>query len=180
MSSAIMRTACLFAFVALGASELALAQFKPIPPPMPTFHPPPPMPMPPLTVITPTPVTPIPSFPTPSLPAPRPAPDLNTTAIAPTGPAPPAVAPGCPGQPGCPPASEGKGPLGELAEELLKEFAKCEAEKKPIETCLSDDPPPFQLRQLSTEGLSRLTQCLGSSNLSATRDRWNGCVAEVQ
>jgi len=78
-----------------------------------------------------------------------------------------------------PTRSEWEGPLSEAAKEILKEFAKCEVEGKSVEACLSEEPPPPQLSELSFEDLSRLRDCLGSSDLAATRDRWNSCVAFV-
>jgi hypothetical protein len=59
---------------------------------------------------------------------------------------------------------------------MLKEFAKCEAKGKSLETCLSDDPPPPNLSQLTQEDPAQLVQCLGSSDLSATEVRWSGCL----
>jgi hypothetical protein len=63
---------------------------------------------------------------------------------------------------------------------MLKEFAKCEAEGKSLETCLSDDPPPPQLSQLQDADRTRLTECLGSGDLASTKDRWSGCLADIR
>jgi hypothetical protein len=79
---------------------------------------------------------------------------------------------GCPDGPVCPPEPEG---LGDANKEMLKEFARCDAEGKSLDTCLSDDPPPA-LRQLTEEDRTQLVQCLGSSDLSATKERWSGCI----
>ncbi len=84
------------------------------------------------------------------------------------------MVPGCPGAPDCPPQPEGEGPFSEAVKEMLKEFAKCEAEGKSLETCLSDQPP--HLSQLTQEDRAQLAQCLGSSDLSATKVRWSGCL----
>jgi hypothetical protein len=81
--------------------------------------------------------------------------------------------PGCPDGPDCPPEPEG---LSDADKEMLKEFAKCEAEGKSLDTCLSDDPSPAHLSQLTEEDRAQLVQCLGSSDLSATKERWSGCL----
>jgi hypothetical protein len=60
---------------------------------------------------------------------------------------------------------------------MLKEFAKCEAEGKSLDQCLSDDPAPPRLSQLTQDDRLRLTLCLGSSDLSATKGLWEGCLA---
>lgn len=86
------------------------------------------------------------------------------------------MAPRCPGAPDCPPEPEGEGPFSEAVKEMLKEFAKCEAEGKSLETCLSDDPPAPHLSQLTQDDRAQLAQCLGSSDLSATKVRWSGCL----
>jgi hypothetical protein len=117
--------------------------------------------------------------------APSIAPEVDVPAAAPAAPettgAIPAAEPTvmtteCPGAPGCPPDLEGEGPFSEAVKEMLKEFAKCEAEGKSLETCLSDDPPAPQLSQLTQDDRAQLTQCLGSSDLSATKVRWSGCI----
>ena len=100
--------------------------------------------------------------------APADAPE-TTGAISAT--APTAMILGCPDGPDCPPEPEG---LGDADKEVLKEFAKCAAEGKSLDTCLSDDPPPA-LGQLTEEDRAQLVQCLGSSDLSATEVRWSGC-----
>ena len=79
---------------------------------------------------------------------------------------------GCPDGPDCAPEPEG---LGDADKEVLKEFAKCAAEGKSLDTCLSDDPPPA-LSQLTEEDRAQLAQCLGTSDLSATKERWSGCL----
>ena len=79
---------------------------------------------------------------------------------------------GCPDGPDCPPEPEG---LGDADKEVLKEFAKCAAERKSLDTCLSDDPPPA-LSQLTEEDRAQLVQCLGSGDLSSTKERWSGCL----
>jgi len=86
------------------------------------------------------------------------------------------MVPGCPDGPDCPPEPEGEGPFSEAVKEMLKEFAKCEAEGKSLETCLSDHPPPPNLSQLTQEDRAQLVQCLGSSDLSATKVRWSECL----
>jgi hypothetical protein len=86
--------------------------------------------------------------------------------------APTAMILGCPDGPDCPPEPEG---LGDADKEVLKEFAKCAAEGKSLDTCLSNDPPPA-LSQLSGEDRAQLMQCLGSSDLSSTKERWSGCL----
>ena len=102
--------------------------------------------------------------------APAAAPEITgaTSATTPTD-----VAPGCPDGPDCPPVPEG---FGDVGKEMLKEFAKCEAEGKSLNTCLSGDPPPPQLGQLTQEDRAQLAQCLGTSDLSATKERWSGCL----
>jgi hypothetical protein len=101
--------------------------------------------------------------------APADAPE-TTGAISTTAPA--AMILGCPDGPACPPEPEG---LGDADKEVLKEFAKCAAEEKSLDTCLSSDPPPA-LSQLTEEDRARLVQCLGSSDLSSTKERWSGCL----
>lgn len=98
----------------------------------------------------------------------------TTGAIPP--PDPTEMASGCPDGPNCPPEPEGEGPFSEAVKEMLKEFAKCEAEGKSLETCLSDDPPAPHLSQLTQDDRAQLAQCLGSSDLSATKVRWSGCL----
>ena len=160
-----------------GLAWPANAQFKAVPvPPMPAmpFAVPTPMPAPNLGSTTPMlPNSTPPSIAAPATPASPPAAAVQET------PAPTAVVPACPNRPDCPPGANGEGPLSEAAKEILKEFAKCEAEGKSVEACLSEEPPPPQLSELSFEGLSRLRECLGSSDLAATKDRWNSCVAFV-
>jgi hypothetical protein len=96
--------------------------------------------------------------------------------------APPAavMVPGCPGRADCPPEPEGEGPLSEAAKEIIKEFVKCEVEGKSLDQCLLDDPPPPTLSSLKEDERTQLIGCLGSNNLSATRDFWDGCVARVR
>ena len=101
--------------------------------------------------------------------APAAAPEI-TGAISATTPT--DVAAGCPDGPDCPPEPEG---FSDADKEMLKEFAKCEAEGKSLDTCLSDDPPPA-LSQLTEEDRAQLVQCLGSSDLSTTKERWSGCL----
>ena len=59
---------------------------------------------------------------------------------------------------------------------MLKEFAKCEAEGKSLNSCFTDDPPPPHLSQLTQEDRAQLVQCLGSSDLSVTKVLWSGCL----
>jgi hypothetical protein len=153
------------------AAPMVTAPITPAPIGMPTPTSPMAIPIP----ITPAPMAiPIPmAIPTPAAPAAIPTPTPIPMAI-------PTPVPGCPGRSDCPPNPEGEDALSEAAEEILKEFIKCEIEGKSVEQCLADDPSPPQLSQFSYEDLSRLTQCLGSSNLSATKDRWSGCVAELR
>lgn len=135
---------------------------------------------------TPTPTVPnIPSIPDTPNPSPAPSVDWPTaTQSAPATPdtgtiapeSPSTMAPGCPGGPDCPPEPEGEGPSGEAVKEMLKEFAKCEAEGKSLDECLSDNPPPPHLSQLTQEDRDQLVQCLGSSDLSVTKARWTGCL----
>jgi hypothetical protein len=89
------------------------------------------------------------------------------------------MVPGCPEGPDCQPEPEGEGPFSEAVKEMLKEFAKCEADGKSLETCLSDDPPPPHLSQLTQEDRAQLVQCLGSSDLSATKELWPGCLVRA-
>ena len=83
------------------------------------------------------------------------------------------MVPGCPDGPDCPPEPEG---FSDADKEMLKEFAKCEVEEKSLDRCLSDDPPPPHLGQLTQEDRAQLAQCLGSTDLSATKERWSGCL----
>jgi hypothetical protein len=164
----------LVAFLVL--SGHAQAQFKGMAEPLPA------MPAPPMAV--PAPVT------APDLgPATAPitsAPSVSPEVDAPTAPAaapettgaipattPTVMAPGCPDGPDCPPEPEG---LSDADKEMLKEFAKCEAEGKSLDRCLSDNPPPPNLSRLTQEDRAQLAQCLGSSDLSATKERWSGCL----
>jgi hypothetical protein len=118
----------------------------------------------------PSPITSAPSV-APGFPVVAPAAVPETTgAIRAT--APTAMILGCPDGPDCPPEPEG---LGDADKEMLKEFAKCAAEGKSLDTCLSDDPPPA-LSQLTEEDRAQLVQCLGSSDLSSTKERWSGCL----
>ena len=66
--------------------------------------------------------------------------------------------------------------LGDADKEILKEFLKCAAEGKSLDTCLSDDPPSPLLSQLTEEDRAQLAQCLESSDLSTTKERWSGCL----
>ena len=109
-----------------------------------------------------------------NVPAAGPAASPETTATIPAT-APTAMVPGCPDGPNCPPEPEGDGPFTEAVKEMRKEFAKCEAEGKSLEACLSDQPQPPNLSQLTQEDRAQLVQCLGSSDLSATEVRWSGC-----
>jgi hypothetical protein len=111
------------------------------------------------------------------------APEVDVPAAAPSAPettgALPAAEPmalGCPDGADCPPEPEGEGPFSEAVKEMVKEFAKCEAEGKSLDTCLSDGNPPPHLAQLTQEDRAQLAQCLGSSDLSATKLRWSGCL----
>ena len=108
-----------------------------------------------------------------------PAPSLEPT---PPMAAPPAavIVPGCPGRADCPPQPETEGPFSEAAKEIIKEFVKCEAEGKSLDQCLLDDPPPPTLSSLDDDERTQLTGCLGSQDLSATRDFWEQCVARLR
>ena len=118
-------------------------------------------------------VSPAPSIDLPTATEPAPAaPDTGT--IAPESPS--MMVPGCPGGPDCPPEPEGEGPFSEPIREALKELAKCEAEGKSLDECLSAAPPPPSLSQLTQEDRVQLSACLGSNDLAATKDRWAGCL----
>ena len=99
----------------------------------------------------------------------------DTTAAVPAT-APTTMVPGCPDGPDCQPEPKGERRFNETVKEMSKEFAKCEAEGKSLVTCLFDNPPPPNLSQLSEDDRMRLMQCLGSSNLSATKARWSACL----
>ena len=79
----------------------------------------------------PSPITSAPSV-APGVPvaAPDAAPETTGAIHAPT---PTAMIPGCPDGPDCPPEPEG---LSDADQEMLKEFAKCEAEGKSLDRCL--------------------------------------------
>jgi hypothetical protein len=167
--------ALLVAFLAVGGH--AKAQFKGAAEPMPA------MPAAPMAAPAPTtapdlgiataPITSAPNVAAEvDAPGAAPAAAPETTGAIPAT-APTAMVPGCPDGPDCPPEPEG---LGDADKEMLKEFAKCEAEGKSLDRCLSDDPPPPHLGQLTQEDRAQLAQCLGSSDLSATKERWSGCL----
>jgi hypothetical protein len=118
----------------------------------------------------PSPITSAPSV-APGVPVAAPAAAPEATGAIPAT-APTAMILGCPDEPDCPPEPEG---LGDADKEMLKEFAKCAAEGKSLDTCLSDDPP-LALSQLTEEDRAQLVQCLGSSDLSSTKERWSGCL----
>ena len=163
--------AFLVAFLVLGGH--AQAQFKGVAEPMPAVTAAP-MGMPaPVTTpnlgTAPLPITSAPSV-APGAPLVAPAAAPETTGAIPAT-APTAMILGCPDGPDCPPEPEG---LGDADKEVLKEFAKCAAERKSLDTCLSDDPP--SLSQLTEEDRAHLVQCLGSSDLSSTKERWSGCL----
>jgi hypothetical protein len=170
--------AFLVAFLVL--SGHAQAQFKGMAEPMPA------VPAAPMAVPVPVTAPDLGAATAPITSAPSVAPEVDVPTAAPaeapgtTGaiPAttPTVMVPGCPDGPDCPPEPEGEGPFSEAVKEMLKEFAKCEAEGKSLETCLSDDPPPQNLSQLTQEDRAQLVQCLGSSDLSATKVRWSGCL----
>ena len=154
----------------------AQAQFKVAPPipatpaiPTPMLMAPP-MPSPPLTAAPALPLAPRPTFDVPNV-------SVPAVTVLPTPPAVTTISPGCPEGPECLP--EGEGALSEAAKEILEELAKCQVQGKSVEQCLSDDPPPPQLSQLSGDALSRLTSCIGY-DLSGSRDRWAGCAAVVR
>ena len=164
--------ALLVAFLVL--SGHAQAQFKGVAEPMPAVTAAP-MAMPaPVTVpnlgAAPSPITSAPSV-APGAPVAAPAAAPETTGAIPAT-APTAMILGCPDGPDCPPEPEG---LGDADQEMLKEFAKCAAEGKSLDTCLSDDPPPA-VSQLTEEDRGQLAQCLGSSDLSTTKEWWSGCL----
>ena len=163
-----------FLVVFLVLSGHAQAQFKGVAEPMPAVTAAP-IAMPaPVTVpnlgAAPSPLTLAPSV-APGVPVVAPAAAPETTGAIPAT-APTAMILGCPDGPDCPPEPEG---LGDADKEILKEFAKCAAEGKSLDTCLSDDPPPA-LGQLTEEDRAQLVQCLGSSDLSTTKERWSGCL----
>ena len=161
--------AWLVAFLAVGGH--ARAQFKgtaePVPPMAPTA---------PLTALdvgaAAAPIASAPSVGPEIAPATAPAaaPEI-TGAISATTPT--DVAAGCPDGPDCPPEPEG---FSDADKEMLKEFAKCKAEGKSLNACLSGDPPPPQLGQLTQEDRAQLVQCLGTNDLSTTKERWSGCL----
>ena len=164
--------AMLFVLV-LTATWSARAQFRPveIPPTMPTV---PTLP-PPVQALSPGQTN-------PSLAAPVPTPSVEPTPpimAAPAAPSAAVMVPGCPGRADCPPEPEGEGPLSEAAKEIIKEFVKCEVEGKSFDQCLLDDPPPPTLSRLNEDERAQLTGCLGSNDLGATRDFWDGCLARV-
>ena len=168
--------ALLVAFLAVGGH--AKAQFKGAAEPMPAMPAAPPMAVPaptraPDLGIATAPVTSAPSVaPEVDVPGAAPAAAPETTGAIPAT-APTAMAPGCPDGPDCPPEPEG---FSDANKDMMKEFAKCEAEGKSLETCLSDEPSPARLSQLTEEDRAQLMQCLGSSDLSATKERWSGCL----
>ena len=86
--------------------------------------------------------------------------------------APIAMIPGCPDGSDCPPEPEG---LSDADHEMLKEFAKCAADGKSLDMCRSDNSASA-LSQLTEEDRAQLVQCLGSSDLSNTKERWSGCI----
>ena len=155
----------LVAFLVL--SGYAQAQFKGMAEPMPAM----PVTAPDLGPTT-APITSAPRV-GPEVGAPAAAPEIKGAIPAAT---PTVMVPGCPDGPDCTPEPEGEGPFSEAVKEMVKEFAKCEAEGKSLETCLSDHPPPPNLSQLTQEDRAQLVQCLGSSDLSATKVRWSGCL----
>ena len=175
MLSSAIRLAWLATLVAF--SWPAQAQFKVAPTPMPVTPAIPtpmpmvtPMPSPTLPVTPVLPIAPSPTFGVPNVAVPE------VSVLPTTVPPVTTVPPGCPGGPECP--TEGEGALSEAAREILEELAKCEVEGKSVEQCLSDDPPPPLLSQLSGDNLSRLTSCIGH-DLSSSRDRWAACAAGV-
>jgi len=164
--------AFLVAFLIL--SGHAQAQFKGVAEPMPAVTASPmAMPLPvmaPNLRTAPPPITSAPSI-APGVHVAAPADAPETTGAIPAT-APTAMILGCPDGPDCPPEPEG---LGDADKEMLKEFAKCAAKGKSLDTCLSDDPPPA-ISQLTEEDRAQLVQCLGSSDLSSTKERWSGCL----
>jgi hypothetical protein len=160
--------AWLVAFLAVGGH--AQAQFKGTAEPVAPMAMPAPV-MAPNLGTAPSPITSAPSV-APGVPvvAPAAAPAI-TGAISATTPT--DVAAGCPDGPDCPPEPEG---FSDADKEMLKEFAKCEAEGKSLNACLSGDPPTPQLGQLTQEDRAQLVQCLGTSDLSTTKERWSGCL----
>ena len=179
MSVAKKHAAFLVAFMVFGGH--AQAQFKGMAEPMPAM-PAAPMAMPaPITApyLGPSaaPITSAPSLkPGVDIPAAAPAAAVPDATAAVPATAPTTMVPGCPDGPDCPPEPKGEGPFNEAVKEMLKEFAKCEAEGKSLETCLFDDPPPPNLSQLTEDDRMQLMKCLGSSDLSATKVRWSGCL----
>lgn len=178
MSVAKKHAVLLAAFLVFGGH--AQAQFKGVAEPVPA------MPVAPIAApaiaapaigLSAAPITSAPGIePAVGAPAAAPAAAAPDTTTAVPGTAPTMMVPGCPEGPDCPPEPEGEGPFSEAVKEMIKEFAKCEAEGKSLDRCLSDDPAPPHLSQLTEEDRMQLTQCLGSSDLSATRERWSGCL----
>jgi hypothetical protein len=164
---------CVVLLVLGFAPASAQAQFRPVEmPPTPTIPA-----LPPSIPTLQPPLTSPPST------APTRAPSLELTAPAiavPTAPPAAVIVPGCPGRSDCPTEREEEGPLSEAANELIKEFVKCEVEGKSLEQCLLDDPQPPMLSGLTDAERTQLTGCLGSNDLSAAREFWNLCVARVR
>ena len=161
-----LRTALLM--LAFAAASSAQAQFKPV-----ELPPPPMVPALPPTVQT---LPPTSMNPPPAVLAPAPSPEPTPPMVAPPA---AVMVPGCPGQADCPQQPETEGPLSEAAKEIIKEFVKCEVEGKLFDQCLLDDPPPT-LSSLNDDERAQLTDCLGSQDLSATRDFWEQCVARLR
>ena len=140
MSFANKRIAWLSAFLVLGYP--AVAQFKGMPEAMPAMPAAPmaipaaPIPAPDLGPIA-APITSAPSLkPGVDVPAAAPAAAVPDTTAAVPATAPTTMVPGCPDGPDCPPELKGEGPFNEAVKEMLKEFAKCEAEGRLRRACL--------------------------------------------
>ena len=159
----------------------ALAQSvtpRPMATPMPMPSPPTPMPMPatPTPMLTPSPPMPM-ALPTPMA-TPTPMPTVPAPAASVPYPMPTPTGQDCTEEHDCP--HEGEGLAKEVLDELLKEFAKCEAENKSFDQCLSDDPSPPALASLSDESRFKLSECLGSNDLAQSRGSLETCLQQMQ
>ena len=171
-------SALLVAFVVFGGTAQAQS-YKPAPAPMPALPRPvlPMPPMPPTTITTPAPMpTPVPTPIPPGLPTLPFAPQPTNNPLPLAEPPPKRE---CPGAPGCP-SVESEGTLSELAEEVLKELVKCEAEGKSLDSCVNDEPRTLRLYKLPEDQFQPLIQCLGANDLSITKARWSQCLSVVK
>ena len=65
-------------------------------------------------------------------------------------------------------------------DELLREFAQCEAKHQSFAECLTDVPSPPALASLSDESRSKLSACLGSKDLAQSQDLLALCLQKMQ